>query len=180
MATQRITLAKIGGAAGRHVAAKFARWFADGRDNEFPAAVQRNIDRFAAALRANPVPPVVYFAEWIDLWSMGDLVPGLGTDTASVVIGERFWASCHEMPVTLSALTIAGEFPQETQWLAARLREAEDAWAELAPDAVLVVLREVLDGTVLDSDLTESLTTIPRWLDDTDSSQSNGEPHHES
>jgi hypothetical protein len=177
---QRVTIAKIAGAASRHIAARFAHWIGDGRDSKFPAALPQEVDRFAEALRANPVPPVVYFAEWIDMWSMGDVIPSLGTIGAAVVAGKRFEASCHRLPVTLSAPTFAGETPQEIEWLAARLREAEVAWVELAPDAVLVVLREMLGGTILDSELTKSLTTLPRWLNETNSNQANGNPCNES
>ena len=67
MATQRMTIATFAGTAADAVAGLFRTW----RDSPDPGAV----DRFSLALRDNALSlPVVYFAEWIDRWLMGDIV----------------------------------------------------------------------------------------------------------
>src|SRR5213080_430481 len=114
MATQRVTLAKIGGAAAETIANQFRLWQQARRDDEFPAEVQIALDEFAEILRAHSAElPVAYFSEWIDMWSMGDLIPALGDDQAVTVFGRRYQACCHHEPVTFKSTTIAGEPTQE-------------------------------------------------------------------
>ena len=68
MATQRMTVATLAGAAAAVVAKLFAGW----RAKPDPDAV----DRLCASLRDEGLSlPVVYFSEWADRWSMGDWVP---------------------------------------------------------------------------------------------------------
>jgi hypothetical protein len=165
MATQRVTVATIGGTAAQHVAAYFRRWERQAAESRELGKIASAVDRFAGQLRAHAYhPPVIYFAEWIDLWSMGDLLPGLGGDRTSVVEGSRFHVGCHQSRITLAATTIDGEETQETDWLRAHLQAAEDAWGDLVPTRVIVVIREPLGPLVTDEELTESLHTIPPWL----------------
>ena len=165
MATQRITVAKIAGAAGVAVAKTFSRWAAADRSDESAAAVRRDVDRFVQSLKAHAATlPVVYFAEWIDLWLMGDVVPGLAMGRDGVVNGNRFEAACHTLPVVFPSSMPAAGSPQEMIWLETRLREAECAWEELTPDAVLVLVREVLGPTVTDDELRLTLTAAPDWV----------------
>jgi hypothetical protein len=164
MATQRVTVAKVAGAAGAAVADRFRAWRAARQGDTFPPAIRAEVDRFALSLRAHAAsPPVVYFSEWIDHWSMGDVVPALGQPGAEVVAGDRFEACCHRPPVTVHAPTWGGEPVQEAEWLAARVREAGDAWSRIAPEGVLVVLREVIGATVTDDALVAALTSAPAW-----------------
>ena len=52
----------------------------------------------------------------------------------------------------------------ETDWFVGRLREAIGARQELAERAVVVVLRQVVQGTVLDEEVTASLKSVPDWV----------------
>jgi len=165
MAIQRVILAKIGGAAANVVARQFERWERTQVDDEFPPDVQFTVDNFAEQLRANAAqPPIVYFAEWIDMWSMGNTVPELGNKGASAIIGRKYWACCHAAPIGFKTTTIGDEPPQESYWLKRRLEEAADAWDELVPEWVIVLLREPLGGSVLDDELLASLKVVPNWL----------------
>jgi hypothetical protein len=165
MATQRVSLAKIGGAAARVVARQFELWEQTQVDGEFPPEVQFSLDNFAEKLRANSCDlPIVYFAEWIDMWSMGNLVPELGNERATAIIGRSYWACCHAPPIVFKTTTIDGDPPQESHWLKRRLDEATDAWDEVVPEWVIVLLREPLAGTVLDNELLASLSVVPTWL----------------
>jgi len=165
MATQRLTIAKVGGRSAQLVAAQFQNWQRHANEDRSPSEVSAAVDRFAAQLRDNAhCPPILYFAEWIDQWSMGDLVPGLGDDSAVVVAGSRFEACCHKPPIAMRATTINGQEAQEVRWLRSRIQEAENAWSELTQEAVIIVLREPLGALVSDEELTESLGSIPPWL----------------
>ncbi len=76
MATQRITIAKIGGIAV-DVALRRLHGWADTRGtadphewsgDQWPANVRAQADAFAERLRANSLaPPVIHFVEWSDL-----------------------------------------------------------------------------------------------------------------
>jgi hypothetical protein len=165
MATQRVIVAKIAGAAGVAVADHFRRWLASGSGEEFRAPIRAEVDQFAETLRANAAsPPVVYYCEWIDMWSMGDVIPALGSAGVRVVRGDRYEACCHQPTVSLIAPSNHGEPAQESVWTEARLREARAAWSGLVDESILVVLREPLGATVTDEELRAALRSLPRWF----------------
>src|SRR5262249_965164 len=127
MATQRITIAEVGGDAGAAVARLFRKWADSGSGSDLPDAVRDEIDRFAVVLREGAADlPVLYFCEWTDHWLMGDDVLGPGA-----VGGKRFEASCYS-PAEAEALAASSprQFPEQ-EWLATRLREAAGAWGSL-------------------------------------------------
>jgi hypothetical protein len=175
MATQRVSLAKIGGAAAAHIAQRFQLWSQARQGDDFPAQVQVDVDAFAETLREHSAKlPILYFSEWIDMWSMGDLLPELGArlpgggnTKACTVSGRRYEACCHAPPIRFQTATIDGEPPQESMWLKPRLEEAQNAWAEVVTDWVIVILREPLGGSVADSEVAESLESVPSWLTST-------------
>ena len=165
MPTQRITLAKIGGVAAAHVERRFATWLALRQGDDWPALARQEFDQFAEALRANAAfPPIVYFSEWIDMWSGGDLVPTLRRPLKLGIRGDRYEACCHRVPVKLGGLTSAPQKAQEATWLIARVDEANAAWSDLVDDSVIVILREVLAPLVEDEELESSLGMVPSWL----------------
>lgn len=175
MASQRIVLSKVAGAAAVHIRSQFQRWQAarlsgcgeaenTPGSHEFPESVRTGIDQFADALREHAAqPPVVYYSEWADLWSMGDLLPGLYNPESVTISGTRVEACCHEAGWVRTAIARLSQ-TQEEAWLRARLREALDAWQKLLDDQVLIVIREPLGGSVTDDELTDSLTSLPEWL----------------
>lgn len=165
MASQRVTLIKVGGVAARIVASKFRQWQADLNHGQLAEEARLAIDAYVEVLRVNAhAPPVVYFAEWIHLWSMGDLLPGLGDARAVTLAGNRFEVCCHQPPVQFQATTIAGAMSQESRWLKQRLAEAEDAWGSLVSESVVIIVREPLGGLVSDEEISASLKTVPNWL----------------
>ena len=154
MATQLLTIATVAGDAGAHVAKLFQSW-----RNKHPTP--ETVDQFCERLRANgSMLPVIYFAEWIDRWLMGDQVPG-----PEPIEGRRFQVAVF-MPQ--SAVKWAEEcgtqFPEEC-WLAARLREAATGWDEVTVP-IVVVLREVLGATSTNDEVRDSLRGVPVWLSD--------------
>jgi hypothetical protein len=76
LATQRITIAKIGGVAADVVIQRLQEWSRARRscnpnewsDDQWPAEVRDQVDVFVDRLRSHAlVPPVVHFVEWADL-----------------------------------------------------------------------------------------------------------------
>jgi hypothetical protein len=152
VATQRLTVATLAGQAAGAVAAEFARW----RHAPDPAAV----DRLCTAVRDNATSlPVVYFAEWVDHWLMGDLVPGPGAGD-----GRRFAAACLT-PADAAAWADAcgGQFPEQG-WLAARLREAARGWGSVTDRYAVLVIREVVGASTTDEEVRDALASVPAWL----------------
>jgi hypothetical protein len=84
------------------------------------------------------------------------------------VCGDRFEVYWHCLPddgrlLREIATSKKPQFP-ETQWFTTRLGEAINAWHESAGRSLIVVLREVTDGSVTDDDLAESLRELPGWM----------------
>ena len=159
MATQRITVVTIGGEAGLTVTKLFRRWLT-ARTNGQGADIALEVDLFAHQLRTNGgYPPILYFTEWFDLWLMSDTICG-----TEVVEGKHFEAWCGSRIEAAESADRLGEQYPEQRWLAARLREAAEAWQPLAESAAVVLLREVLGPTITDEEVRFSLRKMPEWL----------------
>jgi hypothetical protein len=181
MAAQRITIAKVAGEAAGVVLRRLQGW-ADARrtsdpeewsNEQWPPEVRRRVDAFAERLRSHAAePPVVHYAEWADLWSMGDvfmrwLTPPDGSRPL-YVHADHVEVYGYGLPDGgRLARHLAGAGPQlfeEYTLFGSRLREAVEAWRSCADRAALVVLREVVGGLVTDDELTASLAVVPEWL----------------
>jgi len=168
MSTQRISLAKVAGSAADVIEQQFQLWQQARVGREFPADVQSAVDDFAEKLKANSAQsPIVYFAEWVDMWSMGSDIHDLQGKCGTAIDGQRYSASCHRPPLFYTPTTIDDEPTQESLWLKRRLEEATDAWAKLVPSWVVVILREPISGSLLDEELVASLSCPPDWLSST-------------
>jgi hypothetical protein len=180
---QRITVAKVGGLAADVLARRLREWSAarltsdpnEWSSDQWPGPVRHAADRFADHLRAHaPAPPVGYWVEWVDLWSMGDtcarwLTPPDGP-MPLVVYADRVQLYAYSLPDAgrlAQHLAEAGpqQFP-ESDWLVGRLREAIGAWEGLVARSVLVLLRQVVGEAVTDEQLLASLEHVPEWLSD--------------
>ena len=181
MASQRITVAKLGGTAA-DVAWRRLRGWADAREvvdpdewggDQWPAPVRIEVDAFADRLRAHSLsPPVISFVEWTDLWSMGDLfrrwltVPG--GSPPLIIHADRFEVYAYALPdegrLDRHLATAGPQQASEQDQFVTRLREAIEAWQALVDQAVLIVIREVVGGLVADEELLESLSVVPEWL----------------
>jgi hypothetical protein len=181
VATQRITVTKIGGAAADEILPKLREWSAAraaadrnaSAREQWPPEVRRQADGLADHLRANSfASPVVYFAEWVDMWSMGDLFSQWLTPPDGpvpfAIHADRFEVFGYGLPDgDRLARHLAGAGPQqlaEQDWYVRRLREAVEAWQKLVERAVLVVLRQVMEGSVTDEEIRVSLEHVPEWL----------------
>ena len=181
LAAQRVVIAKIGGVAADAAMRLLQGWAAargrvdpdEWSADPWPSGVRAQADAFADRLRAHSLsPPVVYFVEWSDPWSMGDLFPRWLTPPDGpppvAVHADRFEIYGYPLPDDGRLdrhLATAGPQPfDEYDWFVGRLREAMEAWRGLAGRAAIVVLREVVGGLVTDEELEASLAVVPDWL----------------
>jgi hypothetical protein len=181
LATQRITIAKVGGIAGDVIVKRMREWSLvrtppvgdEWSPEQWRADVRKQADEFAEQLRMHGfAPPVIHFIEWVDMWSMGNLfgrwlTPPDGPPPLAIH-ADRFEIFACALPdgERLSQF-LAAAGPQqwtETDWFVGRLHEAVGAWQELVERAVVVVLRHVVDGSALDEEVTASLNRVPKWL----------------
>jgi hypothetical protein len=154
VATQRLFIATVAGDAAIEIARRFSFWRRTEETND-PLAV----DRLCLALRENSSSlPIIYFAEWVDHWLMGNLVPG-----PSAVIGQRFQATCLTASEAVEFANRCGKQFDEQGWLSRRLGEAAVAY-QPATDRVIVIAREVLGASSTNDEVEASLTRIPEWL----------------
>lgn len=181
MASQLITIAKLGGISGDIALRRLSTWAAarEARDpnlwspDQWPSEVLVEVDEFAERLRAHALDlPVCFFLEWSDLWSACNQIPHwLSPPNCTgplYVHANRFEVFGYGLPDEgrLAAhLGSAGpqQFP-ETDWIVTHLREAVSAWEELAPRTALVVLRRAVNISVLDEEVVASLNVCPNWL----------------
>jgi hypothetical protein len=172
MATQRITIAKLAGRAGESTVERFLYWESRrGPGSTWSAEVGRQIRAFAERLRSYSTEPwMVYFAEWIDRWSMGDLfcshiatLQGVGPITVET---GRYQLKCFPVSkaVVLSFRSVQQFGNQEAEWFESRLSEALQAWQTVADTAAIVLVREVVGATTTDSEMKAALHTLPDWL----------------
>lgn len=193
MATQRISIVKVAGMAGDHLAGRLRGWMeqrttqtpTEWSTDQWPQFVRVQIDNFAALLRENSTaPPVVHFVEWIDLWSMGDLFQAWFSprdgEQPLIVFGDQFEVYAYRLPddgCLLDRLNCDhnSQFP-EAQTFQTRLRDAVVAWESIIDRSLIVVLRKATGGLVTDEDVVQSLLELPDWLAGTD----NREPSRDS
>jgi hypothetical protein len=178
LATQRITIVKLGGVSAEIVLQRLSEWSAARRiDNpnlwspeQWPEQLRKKADDFAERLRTHGFAlPVIHFVEWADMWSMGDLFvrwltppdcPGPICMHANRC--EIFAYSLPDGGRLAEYLASAG--PQqwtETDWFVSRLREAVEAWQKRVERAALVVLRYVVDASARDEEVTMNLRIRP-------------------
>jgi len=135
------------------VAALFRKWHST-EDASEQDAVRSAVDTFAKQLQDHGgIPPVVYYCEWFDYWSMCDLLH-FGT----MVGGKQFEASCgSRRDAIVQAEQYRNQFPEQ-QWLTTRFREAAEAWQLLAESATVVILRQVLRPSYTDEEVVATLS----------------------
>jgi hypothetical protein len=155
VATQRLMLATIIGESATATARLFQSW-----QTADQGADPADVDRFCAVLRENGAAlPIVYFCEWVDAWLMGDLLPA-----ATAAQGHRFQAACLTPEQAVEWAGRCGHQFPEQDWLASRLREAVGAWDVLAAQRLILLVREVLGGSITDDEVRHSLKIVPDWL----------------
>lgn len=181
MATQRITLLKYAGVAGDEILRRLMAWSAarvsaaplEWGEEQWPKKVRRDADELVKLLKTNAMqPPCLFSVEWLDTWSMFDqfhhwLIPAKPQQPI-VVYGNRYQVHAYALPDggrLKRRLAKAGKQQfEEYHWLATRLREAIRFGENVIDRAALILIREVLGGSLDDSELDEPLANLPAWL----------------
>jgi len=118
------------------------------------------VDLLCAAIRDHALSlHVMYFAEWVDHWLMGDLVPG-----PNAVAGQRFEAACLFPAQAVGWADRCGTQFAEQGWLATRLREAAGVCGGVAEPCAVVVVREVVAASPTDDEVQAAMGCVPAWL----------------
>jgi hypothetical protein len=152
VATQRMTVVSIAGKAAAAISTRFERW----RSAPDPEA----IDQLCIAIREHALSLyILYFAEWVDRWLMGDKVPGSGA-----VEGRRYQAAIMPPAQAIRWADRCGHQFDEEEWLANRLREAAAVCHSLTEQRAVVVIREVTDASALDDEVRAVLDRVPEWM----------------
>ena len=130
---------------------------------EHPGAdIEARLDKFVLRLKAHQADfPVCYYCEWIDTWSMGDEFEG-----SLRVVGQRFEVTCFSPEEAVErSKQIRGEW-REQKWMAARLKEASDAWPGGAELSTILLIRELLGPSADENELRIASEGVPLWLSD--------------
>jgi len=181
MAKQRITLLKFGGVAGDEIMRRLTDWSAARTsddphawgEGQWPDDVRRAADELVESLQAHATePPCLCAIEWLDTWSMFNefhrwLVPPR-PQRPIVIYGDRYQIHAYALPdrgrlKRRLSKTRKQQFA-EYAWMMTCLREAVMSFEGVANRAALVLIREVLGGSLDDSELVEPLATLPAWL----------------
>jgi hypothetical protein len=181
LASQRVTVVKVGGSAGDAVAWLLREWSSARQSaspsawssEQWPEPIRARADAFARTLREHALePPVIYFAEWADLWSTGDLFARWLTPPDGplpwVVHGDRVEVYGYGLPDGgRLARHLVGGGPQqfaETDWFMGQLWRAVGAWHRIVDRAALVVLRETVGAFVTDEEVQAACSQVLAWL----------------
>jgi len=179
MASQRVLLVAIGGDLATAVWRDICRWN-DARTTEaddewapgdWPCGIRDEVDRFVSKMyRCAFTPPVLYRADYVDVWSMGDVF-----ETALFKkhrdYSRRLYTNDHEIIATWvrhsEHIIPDQEAPDETRWLYHRVNEAMDAWHEFAERRLLVLVRSVIGGLWSEDEVNRALVGVPEWFVET-------------
>ena len=177
MASQRLTIAKIGGRAADEASRVFLAW-RDARISnaprdyqpEFPSEVRSIADDWAEHLREHGhEPPVVFFLEYFDLWSFSPPLLHLENHGLIDVVGNQYELYLLELPLTEAAaeelirVRDHGQYAESRFFATVTLHAAEE-WNALVDRSVLIFLRKVVAGSVEDEEIVASLMIIPEWV----------------
>lgn len=171
---QRVIVAKIAQQASDVVRDYFRRMACRANaDGTIPNQYSEDVSRFVKDLRTfSDLPPVLFFSEHLDMWSMGDIVDRRlkASDTGELV--QFYTGSCHLACFSLSEVTdvntqfngIEPDAAQEERWFFQTLANAIEAWQGFYDRAVIVVIRQITGGTVTDDEVLSLRESVPEWL----------------
>jgi len=178
VASQVLTIAKIGGDAADATLSWFGKW-RDARlvdspnewsPEQWPADVRLQADAWAVGLRQHGRhPPVLFFVEYVDLWSFSPPERHIGNDSMIQVVANTYELYCLPLPVdeaiskSLRRLSAKGQW-DEDKLFGMLAGAAVSAWNKVVDKAVVVFLRETYRGSVEDWEVKESLLSVPSWL----------------
>jgi len=153
-----LTIAKIAGEASNATLDLFRKWRSarlvevphEWSSEQWLKHIRRCADEWALNLRQNGhKPPVLFFAEYVDLWSFCPPARQIDNDSLIQIVADRYELFCLPLPVTTELAGYLKQLRSKGQWFEDRLFakftiEAIAAWRKMADKAV-VVLRSLGD-----------------------------------
>jgi hypothetical protein len=178
MAAQRLTIAKIGGKAATATLARFHEWnrhrvtedLKEWSPDQWPTAIRKEADTWAEELRQHGhQPPVLFFAEFVDLWSFCPPFRWLSESGIIQMVADSYELFCLSLPLskeadeTLRRISVEGQH-DEDRWFGKFTLEAASAWEGFADTAVIAFLRRVTGGSATDDEIRASMEMVPEWI----------------
>lgn len=180
---QIVTVAKVVGESSRPVIRTFQRWSAarvpDPQEptlvepRQWPADCREEMKQLASDIQTHTTkPPLVFYNEHVDMWSMGDVFqsafPADGDHVYEVQSNDMaLW--CYAMPDNdrlqdhLRRELGREQFAKERSWHLRVVQQAASAWHP-SDDAAIVVVRQVVGGLVTDEEVERASQVIADWL----------------
>lgn len=179
MASQYLTIAKIGGLAAEATLRQFQTWStarigeqsSEQASEQWPVTMRAAADQWADSLRRSAhQPPVVFYVEYVDLWSFCPPVRFLREHGLLEMFGDRYELLCFPLPFNSDVAEKLTKARNQGQWDEDRLFAtltllAAESWNRLVDNAVLVFLRLVVSGTIEDQEIRNSLAVLPEWME---------------
>jgi len=186
MATQRVIIAKIAGASASALFAQFSTSCAGGigapaqRSQEGSACPERhsNLRQLMNSVRSHAeAPPVVFYVEYIDMWSMGDVfreafsacskrhLVHIVADDLELMLYCLPDNGCLEQHIrsALQKNRKCATDAQETRWFLTLLQEALLSWRLVTEDTALLVMRIVSGPLMCDDQVERSFSEVADW-----------------
>jgi hypothetical protein len=181
---QIVTVAKVVGRSSRAVIGAFQRWSASrvpapqeptlAEPSQWPADCRDEMRQLASDLRATAArPPVVFYNEHVDMWSMGDVFrkafPSGGSQLHEAESDDGMSVLCYaiadddRLQAHLHRELSREHFAEETRWYLRVVQQAASAWHPSA-QAAIVVVRQVVGGLVMDEEVEEASQATADWL----------------
>jgi hypothetical protein len=180
MASQRMIVAKIAGEAAVSLFDRFRNFNLQGarlRGNRDSRTCDE-LQHFVSGLRAHSdCPPVLFYAEYVDMWSMGDVFtrPFAGFNRRRFLhVEDGIELMVYRLPdkgrlertirAALRPKRVRSAQWQETRLFLTILLESVLSWEEIKGKSALVVVRDVHGSLVLDEDVIRSMKHVPEWI----------------
>ncbi|HEX2474821.1 MAG TPA: hypothetical protein VHK01_08750 [Lacipirellulaceae bacterium] len=181
MASQRLIIVKLGGRAAEFALDRFRYWRSQRTTQDrhewdslqWAAEIRSDADAWFESLRQNALlPPVLFYAEYVDLWSYCPPARFIGEldDEMLCIVADRYEGFCTKLPLKPNVLRslkkTRSQWPEDQMFSWLTLHGAQE-WNGLVEGGSLVFLRQIIRGSVEDHEVVESLRIVPDWMIDT-------------
>jgi len=155
--TQIVTIVKFFGESANYLLKKLS-----GPDRKnFAGRLAAAMTNKEFALR----PPVIYYAQYLDQWSMADVFQGILPRHITTNNQNNAVLAWCKLPRDMAWFTTEfKKYPRrgtDEQWLYSTVLKAARYWETMPHPSIVLVSRHVIAGTHLDSEILESAGVLP-------------------
>jgi hypothetical protein len=142
----------------------------DWDSEQWSKPVRRRADAWAEKLREHAhEPPVLFFAEYVDLLSFCPPARFLGKHGLIQMMADRYELFCITLPLERRVVTKLEKLRRRGQWDEDRLfgaltLAAATSWDGIGGGSVLVFLRQVISPSKEDDEIVNCFKTTPKWM----------------